>query len=51
MRASFLPGPRRSVEQMLEQASFDEIDLTGYSIAAVDGVNATLGFEQAPEAA
>ncbi|MBL8589176.1 MAG: 2'-deoxycytidine 5'-triphosphate deaminase, partial [Methylobacteriaceae bacterium] len=29
VRASFLPGPRRSVEQMLEEASFDEIDLSG----------------------
>lgn len=29
VRASFLPGPRRSVEEMLSASSFDEIDLTG----------------------
>lgn len=29
VRASFLPGPRRAVEQVLASATFDEIDLTG----------------------
>lgn len=29
VRASFLPGPRRTVEEVLAAASFDEIDLAG----------------------
>jgi dCTP deaminase len=29
VRASFLPGPRRTVEEVLTSAAFDEIDLTG----------------------
>ena len=30
VRASFLPGPARRVEEVLASASFDEIDLTGH---------------------